>query len=106
MAIRAAVLTPAASAAALDSCTWLTKPAARASAALKSRAVRHSSLTHDRLPTTLGKRASVPMSAASPMSTSLTANRVSLAQMRMSAQHEMSMASPIEMPCRTQMTAG
>lgn len=45
------------------------------------------------------------MSAASPMSTSLTAKVVEEAQMRMSVAQAMSMARPREKPWRTEMTA-
>lgn len=104
-AMRAALPSPAATAAALLSCTSLTKPCRSASAASKNRADRHTSLTHEELPTALGSRDSVPMSAASPMSTSLTARRVSAAQSRTSAQQDRSMARPMDIPWRMQITA-
>lgn len=98
VARKPAFFSPASTAAALLSCTSLTYPTRRASAASKNRADRHTSLTHEELPTALGSLDSVPMSAASPMSTSLTASRVFAAQYRMSAQQDRSMARPMDMP--------
>lgn len=85
--------------------TALTSPTLSASSAPKKRAVMVTSLTHESEPTTFGSRESVPMSAASPISTSLTAKVVDEAQMRMSVAQAMSMARPREKPWRTEMTA-
>ena len=52
------------------STTRETRPTARASVAEKLRAVRASSDASDWLPVIFGRRASVPISAASPTSTS------------------------------------
>ena len=54
---------------------------------------------------TFGRRDNVPMSAARPMSTSLTANLTSFEHRRISAQVEISRASPNENPCMTHITA-
>lgn len=78
--------------------TRLTKPAPSASSAEKFRAVRHTSFTHDVEPTILGRRARVPMSAARPISTSLTAKLVSWEANRTSVQQAMSMARPMDIP--------
>ena len=69
------------------------------------RADRLMSLTQERLPTECGRRESVPMSAAMPMSTSLTENFVVVVETRMSQARERSRARPKEMPWRTAMTA-
>jgi hypothetical protein len=74
--------------------TALTNPTLSASSAPNTRALRHISLTQEKEPTILGSRERVPISAAMPLSTSLTANFVVLVQRRISAVAQISMARP------------
>lgn len=85
--------------------TLLTNPSRRASSASKFLPVIATSLTQVYDPTTLGRRARIPISEAIPMSTSLTENIVSLEQIRISAAVQKSAAAPSTKPCRTQITA-
>ena len=71
----------------------------------KPRAVKQTSFTHEKLETIFGSLLRVPMSAAIPISTSLTANLASFEQILMSALLDISIARPMDMPCITQITA-
>ena len=77
-----------------------TKPSERsASSAPNVRADNASSWTSDAFADSFGMRASVPVSAAIPTSTSLMQNAASEAAQRTSTAHSKSSASPIAVPC-------
>ena len=85
-----------------------TNPSWRASREEKGRAVYASSEACERLPESFGRRASVPMSAASPTSTSLMQNVAASSESaeayRMSQAQAMSTPSPKTTPCAARMT--